>query len=178
MNSRRRVNSAVYVAFTEMKRFAFLFAATLFLVTPTVAQSNLGYLRNWVGKNPISLRREPHQNIYRTHPLQRRLLKLLGSKNYRRLLNDYYVMGPVAAAGDYIIVDRCERHNCDESASFMAVNVRDGEVHVAFYRRGKLEWFHSKGTTRDLPTDVLNGEWLRNYGPFIKSTTEVTRRAT
>ncbi len=161
-----------------MKRFALLFAAALFFVTPSEAQSDLDYLRNWVGKNPISLPREPRRNIYRAQPLQRRLLKLLGSKNYGRLLNDYYVMGPVAAAGDYIIVGRCERHNCDESASFMAVNFRDGDVHVAFYKLGKLEWFHSKGSARDLPREVLNNEWLQNYGPFVKSTTETTRRAT
>jgi len=161
-----------------MKRCAFLFAAALFFVTPAVAQSDLGYLRNWVGKHPISVPPAPRRNIYRTQPLQRRLRKLLGAKNYRRLLNDYYVMGPVAAAGDYIIVDRCERHNCEESASFMAVNCRDGDVHVAFYKLGKLEWFHSKGTVRDLPRDVLNSEWLRNYEPFVKSTTEITRRAT
>jgi len=161
-----------------MKRSAFLLAAALFVATPVVAQKELGYLRAWVGKTPVSLPREPQRNIYRTQPLQRRLLKLLGSKNYRRLLNDYYVMGPVTASGDYVIVDRCERHNCDESASFMAVNSRDGDIHVAFYKLGKLEWFHSKGTTRDLPRDVLNDEWFRSYGPFVKSTTEVTRRAT
>ena len=160
------------------QRFAFFLQATLLFATPAIAQNDLDYLREWVGKTPISRPRESHRNIYRTRPLQDRLLKLLGSKNYRRLLNDYYVMGPVVAVGDYIIVDRCERHNCDESASFMAVNLRDSDIHVAFYRRGKLEWFHSKGTTRDLPRDVLDSEWFRSYGPFVKSTTEVTRRAT
>ena len=160
-----------------MKRFSLILVVALF-ATDVVAQSELGYLRNWTGKNPISIPGEPHRNIYRTRPLQRRLVKLLGWKNYNRLLNDYYVMAPVAAVGDYIVVDRCERHNCDESASFMAVNFRRGDVHVAFYKLGKLEWFHSKGTTSDLPREVLDTEWFRSYGPFVKSTTEVTRRAT
>lgn len=162
----------------KMKRFAFLLLAGFLFATPAVAQDDLGYLHNWVGKSPINIPGEPYRNIYRTRPLQRRLVKLLGRKNYKRLLNDYYVMGLVTEAGDYIIVDRCERHNCDESASFMAVNFRRRDVHVAFYKLGKLEWFHSKGTVRDLPHDVLDTEWLRSYGPFVKSTTEVTRRAT
>ena len=160
-----------------MKRVLSLLLLLLF-AAPSVAQSNLGYLRSWVGKYPISRPGEPHRNIYRTRPLQHSLIKSLGWKTYDRLLKDYYVMGPVAIVGDYIIVDRCERHNCDESASFMAVNFRVGDVHVAFYKLGKLEWFHSKGTARDLPNDVLNTEWWQIYGPFVKSTSEVTRRAT
>jgi hypothetical protein len=60
----------------------------------------------------------------------------------------------------------------------MAVNFRHGDVHVAFFKLGKLEWFHSAGTARDLPHDVLDTEWWRIYGPFVKSTSEVTQRAT
>src|SRR5439155_13218646 len=107
-----------------MKRLALILIVVGLFATPAVAQTELGYLQNWVGKYPVSTSDQPHRNIYRTRPLQRRLRKLLGQKNYNRLLNDYYVMGQVAAVGDYIVVDRCERHNCDESASFMAVNFR------------------------------------------------------
>jgi hypothetical protein len=166
-----------YVASHEMKRIASVILASVLLATPGVAQ-NLAYLRNWVGKYPVSTPGEPRQNIYRTRLLQRRLIKLLGWKNYNRLLKDYHVMGPVKMAGDYVLVDRCERHNCDESASFMAVNFRKGDVHVAFYKLHNLEWFHSKGTARDLPREVLDTEWWQIYGPLIKSTSEVTRRAT
>src|SRR3954468_23592289 len=101
MNTRRRVNSTVMLLSLKMKRFAFLLVAVFLLAPAAVAQNDLGYLRNWVGKHPISIPGERSRNIYRTQPLQRRLLKLLGWKNYQRLLNDYYVMGPVAAAGDY-----------------------------------------------------------------------------
>jgi hypothetical protein len=160
-----------------MKRFALLLLLVSFPI-PAVAQRDLRYLRDWVGKYPVSTPGETRRNIYQTRPLRRRLVKLLGRKNYNRLLNDYYVMGPVELAGDYVIVDRCERANCDESASFLAVNLRHGDVHVAFYKVYKLEWFHSKGTARDLPRDVLDNEWFRIYGPLVKSTSEVTRRAT
>ena len=84
-------------------------------------------------------------------------------------------MAPVKLVGDYVIVDRCERHNCDESSSFMAVNIRDGDIHVAFYRLGKLEWFHTRGKSQDLPQDVLNDEGLRIYRPFVKTVSEMTR---
>jgi len=159
-----------------MKRFTFLLLL-LFLSTPVVAQNDLAYLRAWVGKHPVNTPAEPHRNIYQTRPLRRSLVKLLGRKNYNRLLNDYYVMGLVTIVDDYIIVDRCERHNCDESASFMAANLRRGDVHVAFYKVYKLEWFHSGGTSRDLPREVLDTEWWRTYKPFIKSTSEVTQPA-
>ena len=161
-----------------MKRLVLILIVVALFAASAVPQTKLGYLQNWVGKYPVSTPGQPHRNIYRTRPLQRRLLKLLGWKNYNRLLNDYYVMGPVAVVGDYIVVDRCERHNCDESASFMAVNLRRGDVHVAFYKLGKLEWFHSSCTARALPHDVLDTEWWRIYSPFVKSTTEVTQRAT
>jgi hypothetical protein len=163
----------------KIKQLAFLGLLTFLFVTPTVAESKLGYLHKYVGRSQINIPGEPYRNIYRTRPLQRRLVKLLGWKYYDRLLNDCYVMGGVALAGnDYIVADCCEHHNCDENSSFMAVNLRRGDVHVAFYKLGKLEWFHSKGTVRDLPREVLDNEWFRNYGPFVKSTTEVTRRAT
>jgi len=161
-----------------MKRLTLLSLMFLTLAIPAVAQRDLRYLRAWVGKYPVGTPGQPHRNIYQTRPLRRRLVKLLGRKNYNRLLNDYYVMGPVKLAGDYVIVDRCERHNCDESASFLAVNLRHGDVHVAFYKVYKLEWFHSEGTARDLPRDVLDNEWFRICGPLVKSTSEVTRRAT
>jgi hypothetical protein len=161
-----------------MKQLIFLLLLVILFATPAAAQNDLGYLRNWVGKYPVSTPGEVHRNIYQTHPLRRRLVKLLGRKNYNRLMKDYHVMGPVKVAGDYVIVDRCERHNCDESASFMAVNFRRGDVHVAFYKIYKLEWFHSAGTARDLPREVLDTEWWQIYGPLIKSTSEVTRRAT
>src|SRR4051812_35856136 len=103
-----------------MRRFTLLSLMFLTFGIPAVAQRDLRYLRGWIGKYPVSTPAEPYQNIYQTRPLHRRLVKLLARKNYNRLLNDYYVMGPVKLAGDYIIVDRCERHNCDESASFLA----------------------------------------------------------
>jgi hypothetical protein len=150
----------------------------LFLVSCGVnisAQQDLAYLRDWVGKNPISLPGEPPRNIYQSQPLRRKLIRLLGRRSYRRLLNYYYVMGPVKIVGDYVIVDRCERHNCDESSSFMAVNVRGGDIHVAFYKLGRLEWFHTRGKAQDLPQDVLNDEGLKIYRPFIKAVSEITR---
>ena len=163
----------------KLKRFAFLLVAVFLFAPSVVAQSDLGYLRKWVGKSQMNIPGEPYRNLYRTRPLQRRLVKLLGRKYYNRLLNDCYVMGGVALAGtDYIVAPCCEHHNCDENSSFMAVDFRRGDVHVAFYKLGKLEWFHSKGTARDLPRDVLDNEWFQIYGPFVKSTTEVTRRAT
>jgi hypothetical protein len=162
----------------KMKRLALLLLLVVSFAIPTFAQRDLRYLRGWVGKYPVSAPGEPRRNIYQTRPLRRRLIKLLGWKNYNRLLNDYYVMGPVELAGDYVIVDRCERANCDESTSFLAVNLRHGDVHVAFYKVHRLEWFHSEGTARDLPRDVLHNEWFRIYGPLVQSTNEVTRRAT
>ena len=148
----------------------------LFLVSGAVnisAQQDLAYLRAWEGKNPISLPGEPRRNIYQSQPLRKKLIRLLGRRSYRRLLNDYYVMGQVKVVGDYVIVGRCERHNCDESSSFMAVNFRRGDIHVAFYSVGRLEWFHNKA--KDLPQDVLNDENLRIYRPFVKVISEITR---
>ena len=84
-------------------------------------------------------------------------------------------MGQVELIGNYVVVDRCERHNCDESSSFMAVNVRAGDIHVAFYRLGELEWFHTKGKARDLPRAVLNHERLESDRPFVRHVTEITR---
>jgi hypothetical protein len=154
-----------------------LAAGAIFLCCsqPVFGKSNLSYLRSWVGKNPISLPGERPRNIYRTKPLGQKLHRLLRKEGLDRLLNDYYVMGPVKLVGDYVIVTRCERHNCDESSSFLAANTQTGDVHVAFYKLGRLEWFHTKGTSRELPREVLDDEGLAINRPFVKTTVEIKR---
>ena len=70
-----------------MKRI--LLIAILFCIySPTFGQNQLGYLRNWVGKTPLNLPGETPRNIYTSRPLARRLRRLLGPKNYARLVND------------------------------------------------------------------------------------------
>ena len=98
-----------------------------------------------------------------------KLLSLLGPKYYRRPVYDYYVMGKIEMVDGYLIAEMCKQHFCSSSASFMAVNLNHGDIHVAFFRSGHVEWFHTTGKAKDLPYNVLHKPlWMQGTGAVDK----------
>lgn len=132
-------------------------------------------LDTWVGKTPLIPGSKPRQGIYTSPELRPRLIALLGRKYYRRLVYDYYVMSPMEIVDGYLIAEMCKQHACPSSASFMAVNLTHGDIHVAFWRSGYVEWFHTRGKATDLPYNVVRKPWWMN-APH--ETREITRGAT
>jgi hypothetical protein len=150
----------------------------LLLCSASVAQCQGESLNDWIGKYPVVPRSKPRRSVYNSPALRPQLLKLLGAKYYRRLANGYYVMGQIENIDGYLIAEMCEQHNCPASNSFMAVNLQAGDIHVAFYNLGYVEWFHSRGKAKDLPHNVLYKPWWMQGPGIITKVTETTRRAT
>jgi hypothetical protein len=142
----------------------------------SVAQSQNGNLAGWIGRYPLVPKSKPRRGIYTSPELRGKLMVLLGQKYYRRLVYDYYVMPKIQSINGYLIAEMCKQHSCPTDASFMAVNLTTGDIHVAFWRSGTVEWFHTVGKAKDLPYDVLNKPWWMNVPPDRVS--EVTRDAT
>jgi hypothetical protein len=150
----------------------------LLLFSAPVAQSQGERLNDWIGKLPVAPISKPRRSIYNSPALKPQLSKLLGAKYYHRLADGYYVMGKIEDIDGYLIAEMCEQHNCPESNSFMAVNLRTGEIHVAFFNLGYVEWFHTKGKAKDLPNNVLHKPWWMQGPGIVTKVTETTRRAT
>ncbi len=135
-------------------------------------------LADWIGKYPVVVQSKPRRSIYNSPVLRPRLLKLLGTRRYRRLANFYYTMSPIKNVDGYLIAFMCEHHFCPHNSSFMAVNLNEGDIHVAFFSDGYVEWFHTKGKAKDLPHDVLYDPWWMQSPTAVTRVVEKTKRAT
>lgn len=147
----------------------------LLICFSSVTQAQSGNLSDWIGKYPLVVNSKPRQGIYTSPELRGKLTTLLGRKYYRRLVYDYYVMAKIEAIDGYLVAQMCKQHFCPSSASFMAVNLTKGDIHVAFWRSGTIEWFHTNGKAKDLPHDVRYKPWWMNGPP--DRVREVTRNA-
>jgi hypothetical protein len=141
----------------------------------TVAQKD--DLNDWVGKYPVVVKSKPRRSIYNSPTLRPRLVKLLGSRRYRRLADFYYTMSPIKNVDGYLVAFMCERHFCPHNSSFMAVNLNDGDIHVAFFSDGYVEWFHTKGDAKALPHDVLYYPWWMQPPGAVRKAVEKTKPA-
>ncbi|HEY8226839.1 MAG TPA: hypothetical protein VIG25_16275 [Pyrinomonadaceae bacterium] len=146
----------------------------LLISLSTAAQSQTDELSNWIGQYPLIPKVNPRRGIYTSPELRPKLIALLGRKYYRRLVYDYYVMAKIESIDGYLVAQMCRQHFCPSAASFMAVNLTRGDIHVAFWRSGYIEWFHTRGKAKDLPDSVRRKPWWMNVTP--DKVREVTRR--
>jgi hypothetical protein len=149
----------------------------MLLCPAALGQSPSKPLSEWIGKTPVVINSRPRRSVYTSEPLRSRLLTLLGRKKYLQLTNFYYTMAPIEKVDGYLIAIMCERHFCPHNSSFMAVNLSEGDIHVAFFSHGYVEWFHTKGKSRDLPSNVLNKLWWMQSPTSVEKVIEKTRRA-
>jgi hypothetical protein len=151
-------------------------AITLLIPQATHAQTPI-QLRDWVGKYPIS-RDKSFGNFFHMRQLSPKLRKLVGTDYYRRITFDNNcATSPITLVVNYLIVRTCEAHNCVSKQSFMAINLSEGDIHLALYNYGSLDWFHTKGVANDLPRDVQEefDRWMPST-PKVK-VKEITRGA-
>jgi hypothetical protein len=160
----------------QYHRRLLLCIALLICSTPVESQSS--NLAKWIGKTPLVVNSKPRRGIYTSPELRGKLTRLLGRKYYRRLVYDYYVMSPIESIDGYLVAQMCEQHACPSGASFMTVNLTKGDIHVAFWRSGYIEWFHTTGTAKDLPNNVLRQAWWLNEPITPDKIREITRGAT
>jgi hypothetical protein len=102
---------------------------------------------------------------------------LLGRNYYRRItFNDNFVEVPVRVLdNDYLFVTTYEAHNCVSKQMFLIVDLNAGDIHVALYHYGSLEWFHTRGNFKDLPKPILDELHLQMGSP--RAVREITRGA-
>jgi hypothetical protein len=133
-------------------------------------------LRNWVGKYPTNRHDRRFTNVFTALPLKPKLQRLLGRNFYRRVtFNNNFTEFPILLADNYAIITTCEAHNCVSKQMFLAVNLDRGDVHVALYHYGSLDWFHTTGKSSDLPNAVR--EKLADILPPPRNVREITRGA-
>jgi hypothetical protein len=174
MWSPRPVNSTVMLLQSHRRLFLCIAA----LICASSVQSQSANLTSWIGRTPLIPNSKPRRGIYTSPELRGKLTTLLGRKYYRRLVYDYHVMSPIESIDGYLVAQMCKQHACPSGASFMAVNLTKGDIHVAFWRSGYVEWFHTTGKAKDIPNDVLQKAWWMNVPATPDKVREITRGAT
>jgi hypothetical protein len=174
----RRGSAVQYVVMLLPFHWRLTLCIALVVCPASVARSQGDNLRDWIGKTPVIVKSKPRQSIYNSPTLRPRLIKLLGRKRYLHLANFYYTMSPIKDVDGYLIAFMCEHHFCPHNSSFMAVNLDKGDIHVAFFSDGYVQWFHTKGKAKDLPIDVLYYPWWMQSPGTVTKVVEKTRRAT
>lgn len=122
---------------------------------------------DWVGKYPD----DPSavQGRFLNLPcVQRNLQALLPQSEYKTLRSKLKVDSPIEMIGRFLIVARCEAHNCPSHHAMIVVNSESAEIIVGVYRRGSASsltaWYSTHTDPLQLPPEVLEF-FLEHHAP-------------
>ncbi len=123
------------------------------------AQGKYDYLKSWSGVYPTYNKAE--QRFFNLPEVREPLRKLLPNRIYFLLTRGHTKEGPIKLVRNYLTVLVCgspKSYRCDHQTMFV-MNLDDGSMYVAFdfdALDGRRD-FATRGTFRDLPSDVRAG---------------------
>ncbi len=137
------------------------------------AEGKYKHLEKWANKYPLDYTTKPETNFFALPEIRRSLSKLLGSRNFKRLLKDSGLLTPINLVDGYLIIEGVpsNRAPVDEIENvIVAVNTNDraGTIMVVFSgigeRFGQIEYLCTNGKAcHGMPGIVFDkiGEWER-----------------
>jgi hypothetical protein len=131
----------------------------LLICTPSYGQKSLSHLNTWANEYPIDQTVRPKRNIFLLPEVRQPLLRLLGTQNFRRLLNTFDLENPIDLIDGNLVIDGFKRLSEHNEKARVVININTGIIHVRFEFDDKKETFSSKGNFSDLPT-CIQGETL------------------
>jgi hypothetical protein len=141
-----------------MKRCSLVIAFLLIGYFPVtlMAQGKFRHLKDWVGKYPTFNDTKPHKEFLKLPVIQKSLLHLLPSNDYRFLTKTCGKEVPIKMIGDFLIIRRCHHYACAYGSAVLLVNLQDGAMHIAIRNEKDEEqrWFSTNGKYKELPFDV------------------------
>jgi hypothetical protein len=121
-----------------------------------VAQDKFGHLKSWVGKYPTDRKGRVTKQFFGLPEIRTPLLRLLSREDFNLLTREYAVQAPIKEIGDYLAVKVCKPHDCGDEQAGYAINLKTGVIFVRMQAEENVRWFASKGSEKDLPTEVRN----------------------
>jgi hypothetical protein len=99
-------------------------------------------------------------DLLKNPAIQTRMRKLMGDK-YASFMESFETLSPVARRGDFLFSSGCLIHACTHLESAVAVDLVNGTIHAAIFRRGeKTRYFNEGGK----PTPEVVRGWADNLG--------------
>ena len=133
-----------------------------------VGKANLCFApSDWVGKYPS----DPGNRRGRLLDLpcvREPLLTLLPKSEYRSLQSELRVDSPIELMGRFLVIARCEAHNCPAHHAMIIVDIDNANIIVGIYRRGssnsRTTWYSAQSDPLQLPPELLE-QFLRRHSP-------------
>lgn len=120
-------------------------------------QSELMPLNRLVGKYPYQTK------LFARDPLARRLHRLLES-DYRKLIQNMQVSGPLQKEGSILFVTGNKTHDGGENDACVLIDPKQDVINVILDIDKHLHTYRERKTTLPLPADAKN--WLDNIKSF------------
>lgn len=97
------------------------------------AQGESEHLRAWVGRHPINQSSVPPRNIFERREIRGPLLKLLGARGFKRLLNGFGLVEPITRIEDYLVIEGAANLHFARAPqnALVAFNLNGSGIHVA-----------------------------------------------
>lgn len=122
---------------------------------------------DWAGKYPDD-KSAVYGRFLDLPCVQANLQALLPQAEYRSLRTQFRVDSPIELIGRFLIVARCEAHNCPAHHAMIIVDSESADIIVGLYRRGsassRTTWYSTRIDPLQLPQEVL-GHFLLRHAP-------------
>lgn len=123
---------------------------------------------HWVGRYPAEPARAGGQAFLDLPCVQRTLRALLPASQYKAFRDELSVDSPIEEVDRYLVVSRCQTHNCPGFHAMALVDLHSGEVIVGVYRRttsvSSAHWYWRQTDPQDLPRQLLEA-FSRRHTP-------------
>lgn len=122
----------------------------------------------WVGKYPTGPTKTKQTSFFDLPCVRGYVMALLPSSEYRILLSDLRTDSQIEMIGRFLIVARCEAHNCPAHHAMVVVDTESADIVVGFYRKtpsnSRTTWYSRGPDPLQLPQEVLE-QFLRHHVP-------------
>ena len=122
---------------------------------------------DWIGKYPAETTRG--QGSFLDLPcIKKSLLNLLPAREYKSVRTELAVDAPIGKVDRFLIVSRCQAHNCPSYHAMVIVDTESADMVVGVYQRNsstaRTIWYSTRTDPLELPKEVLE-RFLRRHVP-------------
>jgi len=121
----------------------------------------------WVGKYPSESAGDT-KHFLDLPCVRKSLLAMLSMSEYENLKSQLRVDSPIEMLGRFLIIAKCEAHDCPNHHAMIIIDTDSTEVIVGIYRRGmsssRTTWYATGMDPLELPPEVQE-QFLRRHNP-------------
>ena len=113
---------------------------------------------DWVGKYPSSVDEKSGLRLLDLPCIRLTLKKMMEPSDLKLLMNGLSAEKPVQIINQYLIVAKCEAHNCPSRHAIIIIDTENKNYFVALYRRSEnasvTKWYASDQDVFYLPQEI------------------------